>query len=92
MVIVPGVRLSSRMVYLNSRRLLVSHYHNSTVSLRLPLCGMRALSPHTQQLSLHSQQRIVDTVEDSVHRTEMVGLESQEEDTPKCILFFKVMS
>ena len=36
-----------------------------------------------EQLSLRSQQRIVTTVEDSVLRTEMPGLESQEEDAPK---------
>jgi hypothetical protein len=34
----------------------------------------------------------VATVEDSVFRTEMAGLESQEEDAPKRILFFKLMS
>ena len=36
----------------------------------------------------------MDIVEDSVLRTEMVGLESQEEDDPKCIVrvFFKPMS
>ena len=34
-----------RMVYLSSRRLLVFHYRSSTASLRLPLCGMRALPP-----------------------------------------------
>jgi hypothetical protein len=33
-------------------------------------------------LTLRSQQRIVATVEDSVLRTEMDGLESQEEDVP----------
>ncbi len=32
------------------------------------------------------------TLEDSVLRTEMTGLESQEEDVPKRILFFKSMS
>ena len=32
------------------------------------------------------------SLEDSVLRTEMTGLESQEEDDPKCILFFKTMS
>jgi hypothetical protein len=39
-----------------------------------------------------SQQRIVATVEDSVLRTEMADLESQAEDVPKRILFFKPMS
>jgi hypothetical protein len=34
----------------------------------------------------------VATVEDSVLQTEMTGLESQEEDDPKRILFFKPMS
>jgi hypothetical protein len=33
----------------------------------------------------------VATVEESVLRTEMTGLESQEEDVPKCVLFFKPM-
>ena len=45
-----------------------------------------------EQLSFRSQQRIVGTVEESVLRMEMTGLESQEEDVPKCILFFKPMS
>ncbi len=49
-------------------------------------------SSHTEQLSLISQQLIVSTVEDSVLRTEMVALESQEEDAPKRILFFNPMS
>ena len=31
------------------------------------------------------------TVEESVLRTEMAGLESQEEDAPKRVLFFKPM-
>jgi hypothetical protein len=44
-------------------------------------------SRRAEQLSLRSQQRIVVTVEDSVLRTEMTDLESQEEDVPKCILF-----
>jgi hypothetical protein len=34
---------------------------------------------------LRSQQRIVDTDEESVLKTEMEGLESQEEDDPKYI-------
>ena len=32
------------------------------------------------------------TVEESVLRTEMAGLESQEEDAPKRVLFYKAMS
>ncbi len=32
------------------------------------------------------------TVEESVCRTEMTGLESQEEDVPKSVLFYKTMS
>jgi hypothetical protein len=35
---------------------------------------------------------VVATVEESVLKTEMAGLESQEEDAPKRILFFKPMS
>ena len=58
--------------------------------LKLLFAGSR----RAEQLSLRSQQRIVATVEDSVLRTEMSGLESQEEDAPKRILFrgFKTMS
>jgi hypothetical protein len=49
-------------------------------------------SCRAEHLNLRSQQHIVTTVEDSVLRTEMTGLESQEEDVPKSILFFKPMS
>ncbi len=41
---------------------------------------------------MRSQQRIVATVEESVLRMEMAGLESQEEDAPKRVVFFKPMS
>jgi hypothetical protein len=41
---------------------------------------------------LRSQQCIVATVEESVLKTEMVGLESQEEDAPKSILFFSLQT
>ena len=51
-----------------------------------------AVSLRAEQLGLRSQQRIVATVEDSVRRTEMTGFESQEEDAPTRILFFKPMS
>jgi hypothetical protein len=53
---------------------------------------MLAGSRRSEQLSVHSQQRIVATVEESVLRTEMAGLESQEEDATERILFFKPMS
>jgi len=60
--------------------------------LKLMFAGSR----RAEQLSLRSQQRIVATVEDSVLRmtlrTEMAGLESQEEDAPKRVLWFKPMS
>jgi hypothetical protein len=52
---------------------------------------MFAGSRRTEELSLRSQQHIAATIEDSVLRTEMAGLESQEEDDPKRILFFKPM-
>ena len=48
-------------------------------------------SRRAEQLSLCSQQHIVVTVEDSVFRMEMTGLESLEEDDPKHILFYKSM-
>ncbi len=53
---------------------------------------MYAGSHRAEQLSLRSHQRVVATVEDSVLKMEIAGLESQEEDAPKCILFFKPMS
>jgi hypothetical protein len=56
--------------------------------LKLKYVGSR----QTEQLSLRSRQRIVATVEESVLKTEMTDLESQEEDDPKSILFFKPMS
>jgi hypothetical protein len=50
------------------------------------------VSRRPEQLRLRTPQRIVATVEDSVLRTEMGDLESQEEDVPKRILWFKSMS
>ncbi len=85
------VDCASRMMSLSSRERLPSHSRSLNASLRLPLCGMRA-SSRAEQLNLRSQQRIVATVDDSVLQTEMAGLESQEEDDPKRILFFKPMS
>jgi hypothetical protein len=49
-------------------------------------------SRRVEQLSLYSQQRVVATVEESVLKTEMSGLESQEEDAPERLLFFNPMS
>jgi hypothetical protein len=66
---------------------LLSHWQPFR-DLKLMFPGSR----RAEQLSLRSQHRIVTTVEDSVLRTEMTGLESQEEDAPKRILFFKPMS
>jgi hypothetical protein len=45
-----------------------------------------------EQLHLRSQQRIIATAEDSVLRTEMANLESQQEDAPRRVLWFKPMS
>ena len=56
--------------------------------LQLKFVGSR----RAEQLSLRSQQRIVATVQESVLRMEMAALESQEEDAPKRVLFFKPMS
>ncbi len=56
--------------------------------LKLKFVGSR----RAEQLNFLSQQHIVSTVEDSVLRMEMAGLESQEEDAPKRVLFFKPMS
>ncbi len=51
----------------------------------------------TQQILKNCQpfrdlkQRVVATVEQTVLRTEMTGLESQEEDAPQRVLFYKPM-
>ena len=60
----------------------------SKQDLKLKYVGSR----QAEQLNLFLQHRIVATVEESVLKTEMDGLESHEEDAPKCILFFKPMS
>ena len=51
-----------------------------------------AVSRRAEQLRLRSQQRIIATAEDSVLRTEMANLESQEEDAPRRVLWFKPMA
>ena len=48
-----------------------------------------AVSRRAEQLCVGTQQRIVATVEDSVLRTEMGDLQSQEEDAPKSVLWYK---
>jgi hypothetical protein len=48
-----------------------------------------AVSRRAEQLRLRTQQRIIATAEDSVLRTEMANLESQEEDAPRRVLWFK---
>jgi hypothetical protein len=66
---------------------ILNHWQ-SFITLKLSYAGSRRV----EHLSLRSQQNIVVTVEDSVLRTEMTGLESQEEDAPPRILFNKSMS
>ena len=61
---------------------ILSHWQ-AFRDLKLMFAGSR----RAEQLSLRSQQRIVATVEDSVLRTEMVDLESQEEDAPNRLSF-----
>jgi hypothetical protein len=51
-----------------------------------------AVSRRAEQLRLRAQQCVVATVEESVLRTEMENFESQEEDAPKRVLYFKPMS
>ncbi len=50
-----------------------------------------AVSRRAEQLLLRSQQRIIATAEDSVLQTEMANLESQKEDDPRRVLWFKPM-
>jgi hypothetical protein len=56
--------------------------------LKLQFVGSR----RQEQLSSRCQQRIVATVEESVLRMEMAGLESQEEDASQRVLFYKPMA
>ena len=49
-------------------------------------------SRRAEQYRFRAQQLIVVTVEDCVLWTEMVSLETQEEDAPRRILWFKPMS
>ena len=69
--------------------------HRATQQIIRPLYPFKDLtqtflvSRCAEQLCFRTQQRIVATVEDSVLRTEMVVLESQEEDTSKRILWYK---
>ena len=51
-----------------------------------------AVSRRAEQPRLLTQQRIVATAEDSTLRTEMGDLESQEEDAPKPVLWYKPMA
>jgi hypothetical protein len=55
--------------------------------LKLKFVGSR----RQEQLISRCQQRVVVTVEESVLRMEMADLESQEEDAPKRVLFYKPM-
>ncbi len=66
----------------------ILRHWQSFQDLKLMFAGSR----RAEQLSLRSQQRVVTTVEESVLKMEMTGLESQEEDVPNRILFFKPMS
>ena len=50
------------------------------------------VSCRVEQLRLHTQKHIITIVEDSVLLTEMTNLESQEEDAPKRVLWFKPVS
>ena len=50
------------------------------------------VSHRAEQLRLRAQQRVVTTVEDSVLHTEMENLQSQDEDAPRRVLWYKPMT
>ena len=50
------------------------------------------VSCRVEQLRFRAQQRIVAIVGDLVLRTEMENLESEEEDVPRRVLWYKPMS
>jgi hypothetical protein len=80
------------LTYLLSLRLLNRSYFIGRPSGSSSLNTWDRVRTQEEQLSSCSQQRVVTTVEESVLKTEMTGLESQEEDAPKRILLFKPMS
>ena len=49
------------------------------------------VSRRSEQLRLHTQQRVAATVEESALRVEMGTLESQEEDAPRRFLWYTPM-
>ena len=51
-----------------------------------------AVSRRAEQLCLRVKQCVIATVEDSALRTEMENLESDEEDAPRRVLWYKPMS
>jgi hypothetical protein len=66
----------------------ILRYWQPFQDLKLQSVGSR----RQEQLSSRCQQRIVATVEESVLRMEMAGLESQEEDASQRVLFYKPMA
>ncbi len=92
------VSLSSRSSASNADATAIPAQHRVTQQILIHWQPFRDLklifagSRRAEQLSLRSQQRVVATVGESVLKTEMGDLESQEEDAPKRLLFFKPMS
>ncbi len=78
----------------NDDVVVIPSHHRVTHQI-LRHCQLKLMFPgsrRAEQSRFLSQLRIVTAVEDSVLRTEMTDVESQEEDVPKRILFFKTMS
>ena len=50
------------------------------------------VSYREEQIRLRVQQRVVTSVEDYVLHTEMENLESEEEDAPRRVLWYKTIS
>jgi hypothetical protein len=89
----PQLNLLFETSFVRDERSVSNRYSaTGSPSLTSNLCFRARLSHRAEQLILRSKRCIVTTVEDSVLRTEMTGLESQEEDTPNRILFFNPMS
>jgi hypothetical protein len=74
---------------------LTANFRKVTVGFGHPGGGFLTqdfvVSRRDEQLRFRAQQRIVATVDDSLLRTEMENLESQEEDAPRRVLWFKPM-
>jgi hypothetical protein len=78
------------MVSLSSRRLPLCPFRSSTSSLRLLFARDESSVSTVGVADIPSQFKVTQQI--LLHWQSLTGLESQEEDAPKHVLFFKLMS